>query len=352
MARAVGDDRNGRLAIVGVGAMGGSIVSGLIASGWPADRLIAIDSDGARLEQLGKQFGVAASPVVGDALGAEAIILAVKPHQIEAAIAELGLALAGQPRQAAAPTACTPRLLMSIAAGVELGSLDQLVRKHWPGVTVGAEPDQAGQSQTNPATGDCATGDCVVPDPDQTGQAPAGEASGQSAIAGNKAAMQLIRIMPNVAASVRQSMTAVCASSAGREYAQVDGVTMAKRVFSAVGQVAVIDESQMDAFTALAGSGPAAVLYLAEAMIDAGVLGGLPRSLAATLVDQTLFGTASLWHLSDDHPTLIKERVTSPGGTTIAGLAALEEHGVKAGVVAGVEAARRRSSALRRASQA
>jgi pyrroline-5-carboxylate reductase len=110
--------------------------------------------------------------------------------------------------------------------------------------------------------------------------------------------------------------------------------------------VARVPESQLDAVTALSGSGPAYFFYLVEAMIDAGILLGLPRALAAELIVQTAVGAATMLRDSGEHPVQLREAVTSPGGTTIAAIRELEVHGVRAAFLAAIEAAAKRSREL------
>lgn len=100
--------------------------------------------------------------------------------------------------------------------------------------------------------------------------------------------------------------------------------------------------------TGLSGSGPAYVFYIAEALIEAGVVLGLPRTSASELATQTLLGAATMLRESGEHPSILRERVTSPGGTTAAGLRTLDEHAVRAAVMAAVEAAAERSAELGR----
>jgi pyrroline-5-carboxylate reductase len=107
-----------------------------------------------------------------------------------------------------------------------------------------------------------------------------------------------------------------------------------------------VPESQLDAVTALSGSGPAYFFFLVEAMIDAGILLGLPRAVAAELIVQTAIGSAVMLRDSGEHPVQLREAVTSPGGTTIAAIRELEKHGVRAALLAALEAARDRSRAL------
>jgi len=152
----------------------------------------------------------------------------------------------------------------------------------------------------------------------------------------------LVRVMPNTGALVREAMTVMCPGTG----ATPEHMATARRVLSAVGQVEVIPEKQMDVVTAVSGSGPAYVMYVAESMIDAGVMLGLPRPLAMQLVRQTLYGSAKLLATSDQHPTVLKEMVVSPGGTTSAALRTFEEHGVKAAFIDAIEAAFKRSQEM------
>jgi len=123
----------------------------------------------------------------------------------------------------------------------------------------------------------------------------------------------------------------------------------AEALLSPVGQVRRVPEGQQDAVTALSGSGPAYFFFLVEAMIDAGILLGLPRAVAADLIVQTAYGSAVMLRESGEHPVQLREAVTSPGGTTIAAIRELERHGVRAALIAAIEAAHDRSVALGRA---
>jgi pyrroline-5-carboxylate reductase len=152
----------------------------------------------------------------------------------------------------------------------------------------------------------------------------------------------VVRCMPNTPALVDQAMTAV----AGGAYAGDEHLAVAESLLGAVGRVVRVPESQLDAVTALSGSGPAYFFYLVEAMIDAGILLGLPRALAAELIVQTAIGSATMLRDSGEHPVQLREAVTSPGGTTIAAIRELEVHGVRAALLAAIEAAARRSREL------
>jgi pyrroline-5-carboxylate reductase len=152
----------------------------------------------------------------------------------------------------------------------------------------------------------------------------------------------VVRCMPNTPALVDQAMTAV---APGRHAAE-EHLAVAERLLAAVGRVVRVPEHQLDAVTALSGSGPAYFFYLVEAMIDAGILLGLPRALAADLIVQTAIGSATMLRDSGQHPVQLREAVTSPGGTTIMAIRELEVHGVRAALIAAIEAAARRSAEL------
>jgi pyrroline-5-carboxylate reductase len=149
----------------------------------------------------------------------------------------------------------------------------------------------------------------------------------------------VVRAMPNTPAVVGRGAAAIAAGT----HADETHLELAERVLGAVGTVVRVPESQLDAVTGLSGSGPAYLFLLAEAMVDAGVLVGLPRATADTLVRQTLLGAATLLSEGGESPESLRAAVTSPGGTTAAALQALEAHGVRAALLDAVEAATRRS---------
>ena len=152
----------------------------------------------------------------------------------------------------------------------------------------------------------------------------------------------LIRVMPNTPALVLAGASAIAAGpQAGAEH-----LAIARLLFEAVGRVVEVPESAMDAVTALSGSGPAYLFLVMESLIDAGVLLGLPRVVARTLVIQTTLGSAKLLDGTDIHPGALKDQVTSPGGTTIHGLTVLERGGVRGLLIDAVAAAGRRSEEL------
>jgi pyrroline-5-carboxylate reductase len=152
----------------------------------------------------------------------------------------------------------------------------------------------------------------------------------------------VIRVMPNTPAMVGAGMTALSAGS----HALPHHLELAEKIFAAVGEVIAVPEQWMDAVTGLSGSGPAFVAIAIEALTDGGVAVGLPRAVAAKLALQTVRGTTELMVQEDLHPALLKDRVTSPGGTTIAGVASLEASGFRSALIQAVRAAHRRSQEL------
>ena len=158
------------------------------------------------------------------------------------------------------------------------------------------------------------------------------------------AGMPVVRTMPNTPALVDQAMTAISAGT----HATEAHLAAAESVLTSVGRVIRVPESQLDAVTALSGSGPAYFFFLVEAMIDAGILLGLPRAVAAELIVQTALGSATMLRDTGEHPVQLREAVTSPGGTTIMAIRELERHGVRAALLAAIEAARDRSVELGR----
>ncbi|MCU1664021.1 MAG: pyrroline-5-carboxylate reductase [Pseudonocardiales bacterium] len=154
----------------------------------------------------------------------------------------------------------------------------------------------------------------------------------------------VVRVMPNTPMLVGEAMSAISPGT----HATDDHLATVEKLLAAVGRVVRVPESQQDAVTALSGSGPAYFFFLVEAMIDAGILLGLPRAVAADLIVQSAFGAARMLRESNDHPVILREAVTSPAGTTIAAIRELERHGVRAALIAAIEAARDRSVELGR----
>ena len=158
----------------------------------------------------------------------------------------------------------------------------------------------------------------------------------------------VVRVMPNTPALVDEGMAAI---SSGTHTTQehLDHVT---EILSATGRVVTVPERYQDAVTAISGSGPAYLFFVVEAMIEAGVHLGLPRDVSTELVVQTMLGSATMLRETGEHPTVLRERVTSPGGTTAAAVKVLEDHKVRAAFLGAMEAARDRSRDLAAAARA
>jgi pyrroline-5-carboxylate reductase len=152
----------------------------------------------------------------------------------------------------------------------------------------------------------------------------------------------VVRVMTNTPALVDQAMTVI---SPGR-YATEEHLVLTEEIFKPLGKTLRVPESQQDAVTALSGSGPAYFYLLVEAMIDAGILLGLPRHVAHELVVQTAIGSSVMLRDSGEHPVKLREAVTSPAGTTISAIRELEKHGMRAALLTALEAARDRASEI------
>ena len=152
----------------------------------------------------------------------------------------------------------------------------------------------------------------------------------------------VVRVMPNTPALVDEGMAAISAGT----HCDEQHLAVAEGMLSVTGRVVRVPEKQQDAVTAISGSGPAYLFFVVEAMIEAGVHLGLPRSTATELVVQTVVGSAKLLRETGTHPTVLREQVTSPGGTTAAAIRELEDHKVRAAFITAMEAARDRSVAL------
>ena len=153
---------------------------------------------------------------------------------------------------------------------------------------------------------------------------------------------RIIRVMPNTPALVHKGASAYALGKGTTE----DDAAIVEKIFAAVGTIASVKEPLLDAVTGLSGSGPAYIYLVIEALSDAGVLMGLPRDLSLQLAAQTVVGAAEMVMQTGLHPAQLKEQVTSPGGTTIAGIAAMEHAGVRAALLSAVSAATARSKEL------
>lgn len=154
--------------------------------------------------------------------------------------------------------------------------------------------------------------------------------------------LKLIRVMPNICVSVREGVSAI----AGGRHAVKEDLMLAKTIFDSVGKSLFIEESLLDAVTGLSGSGPAYLFLIIDALADAGVKVGLSRDDALVMASQTVLGAAKMLIETGEHPGKLKDMVTSPGGTAIAGLHTLEEGGLRTTLINAVEVATQRSKAL------
>lgn len=152
----------------------------------------------------------------------------------------------------------------------------------------------------------------------------------------------VIRVMPNTPALVDQGMTAISPGTACTQ----EHLDTAEKLVASVGHAIRVPEKYQDAVTAISGSGPAYIFYVVEAMIEAGVMLGLPRDVSTELVYQTVYGAATMLKETKEHPTVLREQVTSPGGTTVAALRQFDDFKVRAAFMAAMEAARDRSREL------
>lgn len=152
----------------------------------------------------------------------------------------------------------------------------------------------------------------------------------------------VVRVMPNTPALVDQGMAAISPGA----HCLPEHLAEAEALLASCGEVVTVPEKYQDAVTAISGSGPAYIFYVVEAMIEAGVVLGLPRATSTDLVVQTLYGAATMLKETRQHPTVLREQVSSPGGTTVAALRQLDDHKVRAAFVTAMEAAAARSKQL------
>ena len=283
-----------RIAIIGGGHIGEALLSGLLRAGRQTKDLVVAEKDPGRAKELAEKYSVQVSSVRDAAENAGYVIVAVKPGDVEGVVGQLAAAVSG------ADNDSVEQVFVTVAAGVTTGYYQSKL--------------------------------------------PAGA--------------PVIRVMPNAPMVVGGGVSAVAAGSFSTAEQLKDVVS----IFDAVGGVLTVPEAQLDAVTALSGSGPAYFFLMVEALIDAGVAEGLSRSVATELVSQTMAGSAAMLLESldrqqadgaaalgagiDTSPAQLRATVTSPGGTTAAGLRELERGGLRAAVANAVTAAKTRSEQL------
>ncbi|TXG91976.1 pyrroline-5-carboxylate reductase [Rhodococcus rhodnii] len=263
-----------RIAVIGGGRIGEALVSGLLAARHPVKDLVVGERAEERARELADRYGVRVTDTVDAVDGAHVIVVAVKPADVEATVAQISQAdLDGS----------TEQLLVSLAAGIPTSFYEKRLPAGFP----------------------------------------------------------VVRVMPNTPMLVGEGMSVL---APGR-HVQSGQLDLIEGILSSVGRVATVPESQIDAVTAVSGSGPAYVFLVAEAMIDAAVALGLGRPVARELVVQTLCGSAAMLG-EGDSATELRAAVTSPGGTTAAALRELEAGGLRTAFYDAVDAAARRSAEL------
>jgi pyrroline-5-carboxylate reductase len=260
------------LAILGVGVMGETVLSGLLRAGWHPDQIVASHRRPERRQELTIRYGIQMLENTKAVADAETVLLVVKPQDMSGLLADI------------APAIKPGALVVSLAAGVDTEFIESRLPE---GVAV-------------------------------------------------------VRVMPNTPAQVDEGMAAISPGS----HSTQDHLDRVTEILSATGRVITVPERYQDAVTAISGTGPAYLFFVVEAMIEAGVHLGLPRSTATELVVQTMLGSAKLLRETGEHPTVLRERVTSPGGTTTAAVRQLEDHKVRAAFLGAIEAARDRSREL------
>ena len=261
------------IAVLGTGKMGEALLSGLLRSGVVAPSgVTAAVRRSDRGAQLRDAYGIEILTAAEAARRAETLVIAVKPQDMAALLAEI------------APAVTAGQLVISIAAGIPTSFIETRLPANVP----------------------------------------------------------VVRVMSNTPVLVDEAMSVISPGShAGEAH-----LKRAEELLRPVGKVLRIPESQQDAATALSGSGPAYVYFLVEAMVDAGILLGMPRTNALEMVKQAVYGAATMLRESGEHPVILREAVTSPGGTTINAIRELERHGVRAAFLAAIEAARDRGREL------
>ena len=263
-----------RIAILGAGRLGESLVRGFLSSGWRRpDELAVTVRHEERLDDLRERYGVVAGTSNVEAVqGAALVIVAVKPQDMSGVLAEI------------AGSVTSEQVILSVAAGVTTS----FIEKH-------LSPEA-----------------------------------------------RVVRAMPNAPALVHEGIAGIAAGSSAAE----PDLALAEEALGHLGAVVRVSDGDLDAVTALSGSGPAYFALLAEAMIEAGLLLGLSRDVSTQLVVQTMFGSALLLRDEGIHPVELRETVTSPGGTTTRAIQELERSGVRAAFLNAISAATERSREL------
>ncbi|WP_040838575.1 pyrroline-5-carboxylate reductase [Nocardia brevicatena] len=262
-----------RIAVIGGGRIGEALVAGLLEAGYAVKNLVVVETHTDRAELIANRFGVRVTGAVDDAaVGADLLVIAVKPLDVEGVLTDLAKSELGGDRD---------QVLVSLAAGVPTARLEAKLPAGFP----------------------------------------------------------VVRVMSNTPMLVGQGMSV---AAAGR-YATGEQMKLVTEMLEAVGEVAVVSETQMDAVTAVSGSGPAYFFLVVEAMVEAAVGLGLSRDTASRLVVQTMLGSAAMLEESGQTAVDLRAAVTSPAGTTAAAVRELERAGIRSAFMEALHAAKQRS---------
>ncbi|MFH5211058.1 pyrroline-5-carboxylate reductase [Antrihabitans sp. NCIMB 15449] len=262
-----------RIAVIGGGRIGEALVAGLLEAGRATKDLVVAEQMPARAKELAQEFGVRVTTVADAAEGADVIVVAVKPGDVDAVMSALSEVELDAERE---------QLLVSLVAGIPTSRYEPKLPAGFP----------------------------------------------------------VIRVMSNTPMLVGEGMSVL---APGR-YVKDAHLDLVRDVLQSVGKVVTVAETQMDAVTAVSGSGPAYFFLVAEAMVDAAVDLGLSRKTATELVVQTMIGSAAMLDRSDEDAHELRAAVTSPAGTTAAALRVLEQKGLRSAFIEALHAARDRSA--------
>lgn len=269
-----------RIAVIGGGRIGEALISGLLQANHAVRDLVVAESHPKRADELAAEYSVRVTDTADAVEGADVIVIAVKPADVESALTEVSkVDLDGEREQ----------MLVSLVAGVPTGYYETRLPAGFP----------------------------------------------------------VVRVMPNTPMLVGEGVSVL---APGR-HVKPDHLETVRGLLGSVGKVVTVRESQIDAVTAVSGSGPAYFFLVAEAMIDAGVGLGLTRATASELVVQTMVGSAAMLDRSGESATELRAAVTSPGGTTAAAVRELESNGLRRAFFDALEAAKVRSAELGAASE-
>jgi pyrroline-5-carboxylate reductase len=262
-----------RLAVLGTGVMGETVLSGALAGGWDPGDVVATVRRTARGDELAGRYGVEVTEDnVAAVRGAGVVVVAVKPKDVDALLREVRDAVGAG------------TVVVSVVVGLPTTFYEERL--------------------------------------------PAGT--------------PVVRVMPNTPSVVGAGVSAVSAGAGATD----EQLALVERMLAATGLVVRVAEKDQDAVGALSGSGPAYVFYVVDALAEAGVLLGLTRATALELAPATVRGAATMLAETGEHPAILRERVSSPGGTTVAALRRLDAGGVRAAFLDALEAARDRSAEL------